>query len=182
MSIGPAARVLVCAVLMVVGGSLPADALVLDPPVPGRVVAAFDAPTRYGPGHRGVDLGAPSGTPVQAPAPGTVTFAGRVVDAAWVTVDHGAVRTTVGPMAAIVVRRGQRVARGQVVGTTGRAHATAALHWSLRRGDTYLDPLAAGRGVATLLPDPPAGVGAAGARAPATGPAVQQRWPRLRVR
>lgn len=182
MSIGPVARVVVAAVLAVVSGAVPAGALVLEPPVPGPVVAGFGAPTRYGPGHRGVDLGAPIGTPVRAAAPGTVSFAGRVVDAAWVTVDHGALRTTVGPMADIVVRRGQRVARGEVVGTSGRAHGIAALHWSLRRGDTYLDPLVAGRGVATLLPDPPPGVDAAGARAPATGPVVQQRGWRLRVR
>lgn len=184
MSIGPAARVLVSAVLVVVvvGGSLPAAALVLDPPVPGRVVAVFDAPTRYGPGHRGVDLATPAGTPVRASAPGTVTFAGRVVDTAWVTVDHGGVRTTVGPMAGIVVERGQRVVRGEVLGTSGRAHGTAALHWSLRRGDTYLDPLAAGRGVATLLPDRSAGDDAARARAPAAGSTARPHWRWLRVR
>jgi murein DD-endopeptidase MepM/ murein hydrolase activator NlpD len=184
VSIGPAVRVLVCAVLVVVvvSGSLPAAALVLDPPVAGRVVAVFGAPTRYGPGHRGVDLATPTGTPVRAPAPGTVTFAGWVVDAAWVTVDHGAVRTTVGPMAGMVVRRGQRVVRGEVVGASGRAHGTAAVHWSLRRGDTYLDPLAAGRVVATLLPDRAGRGEAAGAPARAAAGTMRPRWPRLWVR
>lgn len=155
-----------------------AGAPVLDPPVPGPVLAGFDAPTEYGPGHRGVDLGAPAGTPVRSPAPGTVTFAGRVVDAVWVTVDHGPVRTTVGPVAEIYVRRGQRVARGDVLGTSGRAHGTAAVHWSLRRGDTYLDPLASGRRVATLLPDRPARRSVA---TPGTG-ARPVAWHRLRVR
>jgi len=187
-----AARVVVCAVLVLVVGSPPAVAVVLDPPVPGPVVAVFDAPARYGPGHRGVDLGAPLGTPVRASAPGTVTFAGWVVSAAWVTVDHGVVRTTVGPLAEIEVRRGQAVARGEVVGTSGRAHGIPAVHWSLRRGDTYLDPLAVGRGVATLLPDQPFRREAAD-RAPTTSttaPAataagtamLRPRWQWLRVR
>lgn len=159
-----------------------AGALVLEPPVPGPVVAGFDAPTEYGPGHRGVDLGAPVGTPVRASAPGTVTFAGRVVDTAWVTVDHGPVRTTVGPMAEITVRRGQRVAGGDVLGAAGRAHGTAAVHWSLRRGDTYLDPLAVGRRVATLLPDRSGrGLGAQPNGRPGSA-ARAAAWPRLRVR
>lgn len=147
----------VLALLLVLAVAPPAaGTLVLAPPVPGAVLDGFDAPTRYGPGHRGVDLAAPVGTPVGASAPGTVTFAGRVVDATWVTVDHGPVRTTVGPLAEILVQRGDRVARGTVLGTSSRAHGSAAVHWSLRRGETYLDPMAARR-VATLLPDGPAG-------------------------
>lgn len=187
-------RVVMCAVLVLLVGSAPAAAVVLDPPVAGPVVAAFDAPTRYGPGHRGVDLGAPLGTPVRASAQGTVTFAGWVVGAAWVTVDHGAVRTTVGPLAGIEVQPGQSVARGEVVGTSGRAHGIPAVHWSLRRGDIYLDPLAVGRGVATLLPDQPGRRGGAGDRAAITTTsttatttttgttAVLPRWRWLRVR
>lgn len=173
------ALALLAALAVLAGAPSDAGALVLAPPVSGPVLDGFDAPTRYGPGHRGVDLAAPPGTPVRAPAPGTVTFAGQVVDAAWVTVDHGAVRTTVGPLAEVVVRRGQLVARGTVLGTSGRAHGTAAVHWSLRRGDTYLDPLAVNRTgarrVATLLPD-------RAARGVPTQVHSPRAWSRLLVR
>lgn len=131
----------------------PADAVrLLVRPVDGEVVARFDAPTRYGAGHRGVDLAAPPGTEVVAPAGGTVTFAGTVVGDRWITVDHGRLRSTVGPLATIMVRAGDDVASGTALGTSGHAHGAAAVHWSVRRGDTYLDPLAAAPRVATLLP------------------------------
>ena len=39
------------------------------------IVAAFVAPPHpYGPGHRGIDLAAPSGTEVHAPATGTIAW------------------------------------------------------------------------------------------------------------
>ena len=50
-------------------------------PVQGAVVQgfAFDATRPYAGGqHRGVDIGAVAGTPVVAPASGTVTFAGTI--------------------------------------------------------------------------------------------------------
>ena len=130
----------------------PAASLVLDPPVSGPVLAGFHAPTRFGAGHRGVDLGAPPGTPVRAAAAGRVRFAGRVVDATWVTVDHGTLRTTVGPLLTVRVRTGDDVLRGTVLGSSGRAHGRDAVHWSARRGETYVDPLAVGRLVASLVP------------------------------
>lgn len=146
--------VVLTAVLAVWLGTPPvaAAAVRLTPPVDGEVVRHFDAPTRFGPGHRGVDLAVPLGTPVGASAGGRVTFAGTVVGQRWVTVDHGGLRTTVGPLATIAVRRGQWVAAGAVLGTSGRAHGRAAVHWSARRGDTYVDPLAIARPrVATLV-------------------------------
>lgn len=163
-----ASLVLVLAVTAMTG-STRVQALVLDPPVPGRVLAGFHMPTPYGPGHRGVDLAAPPDSSVRASAAGHVTFAGRVVDATWVTVDHGTLRTTVGPLASVDVRRGQWVARGAVVGTSAHAHGQAAVHWSARRGDVYVDPLEVGQATATLV------LGTS--TAPDDG-----RWPRARVR
>ena len=160
-------RPLVIALLLLALGPSGAAAGVLDPPVRGPVVAHFDAPLRYGAGHRGVDLAVTPGTPVRASAAGSVEFAGRVVGATWVTVDHGTIRTTVGPLTSLHVRQGAQVARGAVLGTSGRAHGRAAVHWSARRGDVYVDPLVLGRLVASLVPDV------------ATAPAA---WPRSRVR
>ncbi len=167
---------LVLAGLALLAAPLPAPVATaaLDPPVDGPVVAGFDAPTRYGPGHRGVDLQVLVSTSVRSPAAGRISFAGRVVDATWVTVDHGTLRSTVGPLSSVSVGRGDLVARGDELGTSGRAHGRPAVHWSVRRGDTYLDPMARGPLLGTLLPD---------GRAPAhAGPGAGVGWPRDRVR
>ena len=68
--------------------------------------------------------------------------AGRPV----VSVDHpGGLRTTYEPVDPSV-GAGQRVARGSPLGTLVGGHAgcpgAACLHWGLRRGENYLDPLA----------------------------------------
>jgi murein DD-endopeptidase MepM/ murein hydrolase activator NlpD len=114
------------------------------------VVRGWEPPaTEYGPGHRGVDLSAPAGSPVRAVAPGRVTFAGRVAGRGVVSVDltGSDLRTTYEPVSPSV-RKGDEVRAGEVVGTvepTASHCPTACLHWGLRRGTTYLDPL-------TLLP------------------------------
>ncbi|KUM68016.1 M23 family metallopeptidase [Streptomyces curacoi] len=121
--------------------------------------------TPYARGHRGVDLAAPPGTPVRAVAAGRVSFAGRVAGKGVVSVEltgtgDPPLRTTYEPVRASV-RKGDEVAAGEVVGTvesTG-AHCTAAcVHWGLRRGETYMDPLSLlppwllHRGPSRLLP------------------------------
>ncbi|MFI7638195.1 peptidoglycan DD-metalloendopeptidase family protein [Nonomuraea sp. NPDC049400] len=95
-------------------------------------------------GHRGVDLAAPTATPVLAAGPGTVRFAGPVAGKGVVTVEHeGGLRTTYLPVEASV-RRGQPVASGARLGvieaSTGHCQESC-LHWGLRRGTDYLDPL-----------------------------------------
>jgi murein DD-endopeptidase MepM/ murein hydrolase activator NlpD len=107
----------------------------------------FDPPqTLYGGGHRGVDLRAGVGQPVLAAGAGVVSYAGLLAGRGVVTVTHpGGLRTTYEPVTA-VVRVGQVVARGSVLGHVATRHAsclagTSCLHWGLVRGDTYLDPL-----------------------------------------
>ncbi len=131
-------------------------------PVSGSVVGAWDEPAGpYGPGHRGVDLAVDPGQRVAAMGAGVVGWAGIVAGTAWVSVDHaGGVRTTVGPMATIVVTAGQVVGVDTALGTaTGAAHAghlhavPTALHVSVRIDGTYVDPASlVGRLVPTLLP------------------------------
>lgn len=110
------------------------------------VLRAFDAPDQpYGRGHRGVDLGGRDGQPVLAAGAGIVAFAGPVAGRPVVSIDHpNGLRTTYEPVLATVTA-GQHVARGDPIGTLQAGHpgctAAACLHWGVRRGEEYLDPL-----------------------------------------
>jgi triacylglycerol esterase/lipase EstA (alpha/beta hydrolase family) len=114
-------------------------------PVTGPVAQPFVAPrSRYSAGHRGVDFAVPAGTPVRAANAGEVTFAGSVAGSLHVVIAHGdGLRTSSSFLATIAVRRGQHVERGQVIGTTGAGTGEHAgvLHFGLRVGDVYVDPM-----------------------------------------
>jgi murein DD-endopeptidase MepM/ murein hydrolase activator NlpD len=126
-------------------------------PVDGPVVRPFDPPPKpWLPGHRGVDIAAPAGSPVRAVAGGVVWFAGRVASRALVSIAHpNGTRTTYEPVEP-AVSAGEAVAAGDVIGTLAAGHpgcASPCLHLGLRDGDTYLDPLSLlGRGRVRLLP------------------------------
>ncbi|GHJ13374.1 hypothetical protein TPA0908_13690 [Micromonospora sp. AKA38] len=128
----------------------------------------FDPPPEpWLPGHRGVDLVATPGAEVRAAGAGTVLFAGAVAGRPVLTVGHGdGLRTTYEPVRSRLAA-GTRVDAGTPVGELLAGHpgcaAAACLHWGLRHGDDYLDPLALlGLGRVRLLPlDPtPANPGA----------------------
>ena len=129
-------------------------------PLDGRpaVVRPFDPPPRpWLAGHRGVDLAAVPGVPVRAAGAGVVAFAGTVAGRGVVSVDHAdGLRTTYEPVTP-AVRAGDPVPAGGLLGVLDAGHAgcpaAACLHWGLRRGETYLDPLALlGRARVRLLP------------------------------
>ena len=114
-----------------------------DPPAVTRPFAP--PPSPYGPGHRGADLAGAPGDVVRAAGDGVVVFAGMVAGRPVVSVDHAdGLRTTYEPVAPVVAA-GQAVRRGDPLGTLSAGHAgcpaAACLHWGLRRGETYLDPL-----------------------------------------
>ncbi len=131
------------------------------------VLRPFSAPPGpYGPGHRGVDLGAAAGSPVLAVEAGVVTHAGRVAGRGTLTVTHaGGLASTYEPVHARVVA-GIPVAAGDVLGVLeapaevpagGHCLLLACLHLGARRDDVYLDPLLLLRGGRVrLLPSPPA--------------------------
>jgi murein DD-endopeptidase MepM/ murein hydrolase activator NlpD len=109
-------------------------------PVDGPVTVAFAPVGRYA-GHWGIDLAAEPGSTVTAPAHGTVSFVGTVVGNTAVTIDHGGgVVSTVSYLDAPSVTKGQLVAVGQAVGTSGTAHGAPALHFSVRIDRAYVDP------------------------------------------
>ena len=141
------------------------SAALWSPPLAGplQVTRPFDPPPdRFGPGHRGVDLAGAPGAPVLAAADGTVAFAGMVAGRPVVSIDHvSGLRTTYEPVDPAVAA-GQPVARGSPIGTLAGGHAgcpvAACLHWGVRRGETYLDPLLLLRPPPVrLLPLPAAG-------------------------
>jgi murein DD-endopeptidase MepM/ murein hydrolase activator NlpD len=123
---------------------------------PHAVGRPFAPPaSRYGPGHRGADLPGSPGQAVRAAGAGRISYAGLLAGRGVVVVVHGDLRTTYEPVAALV-RVGQQVTAGQLIGRLAEGHAgcpRACLHWGLLRGDVYLDPVRLVRaGPSRLLP------------------------------
>jgi murein DD-endopeptidase MepM/ murein hydrolase activator NlpD len=110
-------------------------------PVDGDVLRRFEAPaTRFGAGHRGVDLAAEPGQEVRAALGGIVVFAGLVAGSGWVTVDHGnGLVTTYGVLGSWDVDPGVAVAAGERLGRL--APSATHLDWGARRDGAYIDPL-----------------------------------------
>jgi len=101
----------------------------------------------WGSGHRGVDLAAKPGQAILAAASGTVSFVGSVAGKPVISIDHGGVRTTYEPVIS-TLHIGADVGIGQMIGTLGTGGHCGApdygphcLHWGLREGKKYLDPL-----------------------------------------
>ena len=136
-----AALLVICVIGLTAGSPATASTCAgLRPPVDGEIIGRFVPVGRFG-GHWGTDFVSSPGSPVGAAAAGTVTFAGSVAGTRSVTVDHGGgVRTSYSYLATTSVRRGDSVVAGTTVGTAGTHRGVDAVHLSLRRGDTYLDP------------------------------------------
>lgn len=117
-------------------------------PVAGRITSGFGMRmhpllgfTRM---HKGIDLGAPWGTPVHAPADGTVLFAGRRGGYGnFMNVSHGGgIATGYGHLSAFAARVGAHVTRGEViayVGSTGMSTGPH-LHWEVWRNGVAVNP------------------------------------------
>jgi len=115
-------------------------------PVLGPVISAFDPPeTPFGSGHRGIDIATSVGTAVVAAETGVVAFAGPVGGQLFVTLDHGGrLTSTYSWLSAILVRRGDVIARGSPIARTGQGHPASSvphLHFGVRLDGVYLDPL-----------------------------------------
>ncbi|WP_310648377.1 M23 family metallopeptidase [Clavibacter michiganensis] len=128
----------------------------VDPP--HTVTRPFQAPTTpYGPGHRGIDIAVSPGGEVRAPAAGTVSFAGVVVDRPVVSIRHAdGYVSSVEPVVPLVAA-GDAVVAGQVIGTLAaspRHEPDGGLHLGARLHGDYVDPalLLAALQHAVLLP------------------------------
>jgi murein DD-endopeptidase MepM/ murein hydrolase activator NlpD len=117
-------------------------------PVEGQVTSSFgervDPFNGEGEFHTGIDISAPTGTPVRATGDGVVDMAGPESGyGRQVEIDHGhGVKTTYGHLSAIAVMAGQSVTRGQVVGYVGRTgRATGPnLHYEVRINNVPVNP------------------------------------------
>ena len=94
--------------------------------------------------HTGLDFCGRVGTPIYAPADGVVVFAGQTEIHGSVTIiDHGwGVYTTYCHQSEILVKKGQRVHPGELIGKVGRTGRVTGphLHWEVWVGDVPVDP------------------------------------------
>ena len=138
----------------------PATPRPVDGPVQGRGDGSYVMPvsgrlsSRFGPRvhpitgelrpHRGLDLAAPTGTPIGAMAAGTVTFAGdRGGYGNVVIIDHGdGTETRYAHQDRMSVTVGQTVVAGETIGTVGSTGLSTGphLHLELRRDGEAVDP------------------------------------------
>jgi murein DD-endopeptidase MepM/ murein hydrolase activator NlpD len=121
-------------------------------PAQGRLSGRFGSQRIYNgvPGayHSGLDIATgASGTPFVAPADGVVILAATSpfsLEGNLLMIDHGmGLNSAILHCSALLVRTGDRVRQGQVIGrigATGRATGPH-LHWSIKWKDARLDPL-----------------------------------------
>lgn len=118
-------------------------------PVKGWVTSGFGprvSPFTEKPAwHDGLDIGAAANAPVQAPAQGRVTAVGFDPKLGnLVKLDHGfGIETLYGHLAKALVKEGQRVKRGEVVGLVGSSGLATGphLHYMVKVHGQALDPV-----------------------------------------
>jgi murein DD-endopeptidase MepM/ murein hydrolase activator NlpD len=119
-------------------------------PINGEITSRFSR-SRFHPilevfrAHRGVDLGAPEGTPVKAPAAGHVASVGRRLGYGLVIemVHSGGVVTRYAHLHSAIVRAGDDVTMGQPIGAVGESGLATAphLHFEVWVKGTAVDPV-----------------------------------------
>gem|GEM_PF-1480647 len=109
----------------------------------GRRLSPFAEPSSDF--HRGLDIPAPPGTPVRAPADGTVLASGHFGGyGLLMTIDHGyGLITRYGHLDSVLIEVGQTVHRGQTVALSGNSGRTTGphLHYEVLLGGVPADPL-----------------------------------------
>ena len=112
-------------------------------PVRGKITAKFDP--RHDSLNDGIDIAAPSGTPIRATLPGEVIYSDKLRGYGNLIIlrHRDSYASVYAHNRRNLVRKGQKVTRRQViaeVGATGRV-TTPHLHFEIRRGNIARDPL-----------------------------------------
>ena len=150
-----------------------ADDLRFDLPAHGRFSSSFGLrrffTNQARQPHSGLDIAAPEGAPVLAPATGVVIETGNYFfNGNTVFIDHGqGLISMYNHLSRISVKKGVRVARGQRIGAVGKTGRVtgAHLHWTVSLNNARVDPMlflspAAQAGATPSIPTvPPTPVG-----------------------
>jgi murein DD-endopeptidase MepM/ murein hydrolase activator NlpD len=111
-------------------------------PVRGTVTSEFGS--RWGRRHEGIDIAAPTGTPIRAAKAGTVIFVGQQGGYGNITiVDHGSGLSTTYPhQSRFGTSEGADVAQGEVIGYVGCTGSCTGphLHFETRVGGSAVNP------------------------------------------
>lgn len=124
-------------------------ALGLDLPAQGRLTGRFGLRRFFNnkprQPHSGLDIAAPLGTPVTAPAPGTIVEIGDYFfNGKTVFIDHGqGLISMYNHLSRIDVQTGQAIGRGEKIGEIGATGRVTGphLHWSVSLNNSRVDPL-----------------------------------------
>jgi len=122
--------------------------LQLDLPLQGRLSSPFglkrffnEQPRKP---HSGIDIAAPKGTPINAPASGRVILTGNFFfNGNSAFIDHGqGLITMYSHMDSIMIEDGQLLKRGEQIGTIGMTGRVTGphLHWSISMNNARIDP------------------------------------------
>jgi len=113
-------------------------------PVQGKIISRFGYRSHRT--HDGIDIAAPEGTPVYAAAAGEVVYADERLAGygKLIIIRHRHSQfTAYAHNQRNLVRKGARVAAGDVIASVGKTGNTSTphLHFEIRRGSTPVDPL-----------------------------------------